>query len=85
LEMAKHSHRFVEEYDGLVGFGLDRDTDEKTLTWYMQKFSDDNHMAVICGRMSDEDLAGLFDYLGRLLKTYLTEEEYHRIFLKDRE
>jgi len=83
--MTKHSHRFVEEYDGLVGFGLDRDTDEKTLTWYLQKFSDDSHMAVMCRRMSDEDLADLFDHLGRLLKTYLTEEEYHRIFLKDRE
>jgi len=83
--MGKHSHRFVEEYDGLVGFGFDREGDENTLSWYMQKFSDDEHMAVICKRMSDQDLADLFDYLGRLMKTYLTEEEYHRVFLKDRD
>ena len=83
--MGRHSHRFVEEYDGLPGFGLDRESDEATITWYLQKFSDDEHMAVIRGRMSDEDLAGLFDFLGGLLKKYLTEKEYHRVFLKDEE
>jgi hypothetical protein len=35
--------------------------------------------------MCDEDLRELFDFLGRLLKKYLTEEEYHRAFLKDDE
>jgi hypothetical protein len=83
--MTKHSHRFVEEYDGLVGFGLDRKANEATLTWYIQKFSDDQHMAVMRERMSDEDLETLFNLLGRLLKTYLSEEEYHLIFLKDEE
>ena len=43
--MPQHSHRFVEEYDGLVGFGLDRETNEKTLTYYLQKFADDAHIA----------------------------------------
>jgi hypothetical protein len=81
--MAKHRHNFVEEYDGLAGFGLDRESDEATLTWYLQKFSDDSHMVLIRKRMSDEDLLALFDFLGRLLKKYLTEEEYHRTFLKD--
>jgi hypothetical protein len=75
----------VEEYEGLPGFGLDRESDEATITWYLQKFSDDEHMALIRGRMSEEDLAGLFDFLGGLLKKYLTEEEYHRVFLKDDE
>ena len=83
--MRKHSHRFVEEYDGLPGFGLDRENDEATLTWYLQKFSDDEHMALIRQRMSTEDLEGVFNLLGGLLKKYLTEEEYHRVFLKDEE
>jgi len=83
--MGKHTHQFVEEYDGFVGFGLDRETDRNTLTWYLQKFSEDDHMALIRERMSDEDLRGLFDLLGGLLKKYLTEEEYHRAFLKDEE
>ena len=81
--MAKHSHRFVEEYDGLVGFGFSRDVDENTLTYYLQKFADDQFMETIRGRMSDTDMEVLFDMLTRLMKQYLTEEEYHRHFLKD--
>ena len=83
--MTKHSHKFVDDYDGVVGFGFDRETDEKTVTWYLQKFSDDDHMALIRKRMSDDDLAEMFDYVGRILKKYLAEEEYHRVFLKDDE
>ena len=81
--MSSHSHRFVEEYDGLVGFGLDRETDECTLIYYLQKFSDDGLMAILRRRMSDGDLESLFDTLASLLKTYLSEEEYHEHFLKD--
>ena len=81
--MTKHSHRFVEEYDGLVGFGLDRQTDENTLIYYLQKFSDDKLMEQIRSRMSESDMEALFDMLARLMKQYLTEEEYHRYFLKD--
>ena len=75
--------QFVDDYEGLVGVGLDRETDEKTLTWYLQKFSDDEHMALIRKRMSEEDLKKLFDLLGGFLKKYLSEEEYHAVFLKD--
>ena len=81
--MAKHSHNFVEEYDGLVGFGLSREVDEHTLTYYLQKFSDDQLMALIRGRMSEEDMEEVFNLLGRLLKEYLSDEEYHTYFLKD--
>jgi hypothetical protein len=81
--MGKHKHQFVEEYDDLVGFGFDRETDEKSLTWYLQKFSDDEHMALIRERLSEEDLKALFDLLGGFLKKYLSEEEYHAVFLKD--
>ena len=81
--MTKHHHRFVEEYDGLVGFGLDREGDEHTLTCYLQKFSDDDLIKIIRERMSQADMEALFDLLTRLLKTYLAEEEYHRYFLKD--
>jgi len=81
--MKKHTHRFVEEYDGLVGFGLDREGDENTLTYYLQKFSDDECMALIRERISQGDMEEFFDLLTRLLKTCLAEEEYHKVFLKD--
>lgn len=79
----QHSHNFVEEYDGLVGLGLDRKTDEYTLTYYLQKFSDDELMAFIRTRMSDEDIEMLFNLLGSLLKKYLADNEYHDYFLKE--
>jgi hypothetical protein len=81
--MSKHSHVFVEEYNDLVGFGYDRKTDESTLIYYLQKFSDDKHAALIVPRMSDSDMEELFNFMGKLLKQYLTEEEYHSQFLKE--
>ena len=81
--MARHSHEFVETYDGLVGFGMDRKTDAHPLTFYLQKFSDDELMSLMGERMNEADMTMLFDLIARLLKTYLTDDEYHRYFLKD--
>jgi len=79
----QHSHRFVNKYNGLVGFGLDRETDEHTLTYYLQKFSDDDLMTLIRPRLTDSEMDELFSLLARLLKLHLTEKEYHRYFLKE--
>ncbi len=83
--MAKHSHRFVETFDGFLGFGLDRQSDEDIVQLYLQKFSDDDLMKTILKRMTEEDLAETFDVVSRMLKKYLTESEYHQLFLKDEE
>lgn len=79
----KHTHQFVESYDGLVGYGLDRETNEKTVTIYMQKISDDALLATLLPRLDDEALEALFFSLSDLMKKYLSENEYHRLFLKD--
>jgi hypothetical protein len=81
--MDRHTHRFVEAYAGLVGFGLDRETDENTVICYLQKFSDDGVMTAIVKRMDDAELAEVFDLVNRLLRRHFTEAEYHRLFLKD--
>ena len=81
--MPTHTHNFVESYDGLVGYGADRETDENTVVYYLQKFSDDNFMALMAKRMTDEELLELFDLVNRLLKNHLTESEYHKLFLKE--
>ena len=81
--MASHSHEFVETYQDLVGFGLNRETDEHTLIYYLQKFSDDRLMTVLIERLSDDELSGLFETISDLLNRHLSEEEYHRLFLKD--
>lgn len=81
--MAKHSHTFVETYDGFLGYGMDRQTDEDTVAVYLQKFSDDDLMKVMLKRMSDEELAELFEMVSKMLKTHFNEPEYHKYFLKD--
>ena len=78
-----HTHNFVEKYQGLVGYGADRETDENTVIYYLQKFSDDSFMATIIKRMTDTELQEMFDHINRLLKKHLTELEYHELFLKD--
>lgn len=83
--MAKHSHLFVETFEGLVAYGLDRQSDEDTVQLYLQKFSDDHLMRTILKRMTDDDLAELFEVVGKMLKKYLTEPEYHQLFLKEEE
>ena len=81
--MAKHSHNFVETFSGFEGYGLDRQSNEDMVQMYLQKFSDDRLMETILKRMADDDLEELFDIAGRMLKKYLTEPEYHRLFLKE--
>jgi len=81
--MERHTHRFVEDYAGLIGFGLDRETDENTIICYLQKFSDDAVMAAMVRRMEPAELAELFDLINRLLRRHFTEAEYHRLFLKN--
>ncbi len=81
--MTLHSHEFIESYDGLVGYGLNRETDENTIIYYLQKFSDDRLMSLMRSRMSDDELEALFSQLSNLLRKHLSEEEYHRYFLKE--
>ena len=81
--MDSHSHRFVEEFDGFIGFGLNRDSDMDTVIYYLQKFSDDQLMQLLRKRLTDEDREAIFDLISSLLKKYLSEPEYHRYFLKD--
>jgi len=81
--MAQHSHDFVETFDGMVGFGLDRQSDEDTVQVYLQKFSDDHLMKTILKRMCDEDLSEVFELTSKMLKKYLSEPEYHELFLRD--
>ena len=81
--MSEHSHRFIEEFDGFIGFGLNRKSDQDTVIYYLQKFSDDRLMEILKDRMSDEDRQAIFDLLSGLLRKHLSEPEYHRYFLKN--
>ena len=81
--MRRHRHEFVEEYDGMMAFGFSREEDERSLIAFLQKFSDDELMKFLSGRLSDSEIEELVDHLTGLMKRHLGEEEYHRYFLKD--
>jgi hypothetical protein len=81
--MAVHSHNFVETYQGMVGFGADRQTDENTIVYYLQKFSDDRLMQIMIKRLTDDELCEIFTLITRFLKSHLSGAEYHQLFLKE--
>ena len=81
--MADHSHRFIEEFDGFIGFGLNAESDMDTVTYYLQKFSDDQLMRLLRTRLTEEERQAIFNLISDLLRKHLTESEYHRYFLKD--
>lgn len=81
--MTKHTHEFVEEYEGLVGFGLDRVHDEATVIYYLQKFSDDTMIKQLIKRMTDGELEEVFNLVNKMLQNHLSETEYHGLFLKE--
>ena len=81
--MHSHSHLFVEEYNGLVGFGVDREIDENTIIYFLQKFSDDRLMETLVKRLADDELEEIFNMITGFMRKYLSESEYHELFLKD--
>ena len=77
------THSFIKTYKGPVGFGFDRITNEKTILYYLQKFSDDTLMENLLNRLTQDELEEIFNLLTRILKKHLTGSEYHQLFLKD--
>jgi hypothetical protein len=77
----RHRHAFAETYTGLLAQGLDRDTDLATLQVYLQKLSDDDLMALLLPRLTEEETGRFLDLISRTLRQHLTGEEYHRLFL----
>ena len=79
----KHSHNFVEDYTGLGAFGMDRSSDEETVIFYLQKFSDDALIKLLVNKMSDDELEEIYSLINRILKAHITEDQYHKLFLKE--
>ena len=82
--MAKDTHNFIHNYKGLGAFGMDRETDEETLMFYLQKFSEDSFMKAFLPRLEDPELEEVYLLINTLLKRHISEDEYHALFLKDR-
>ena len=81
--MPRYTHTFVETYDGLMAFGYSREEDERSLIAFLQKFSDDDLMRLLCSRFGDSEIHELVDNLTGLMKRHLSDAEYHQYFLKE--
>lgn len=81
--MKKFKHDFINNYEGFGAFGLDRQTDEETIMYTLQKFSDDDFMKLLVPKLSSEEMENIYLLILELIKKHLTEDEYHNIYLKD--
>ncbi|HBZ55205.1 MAG TPA: cytoplasmic protein [Syntrophobacteraceae bacterium] len=81
--MSQHHHTFVDQYDGMVAFGFSREIDEKSLMYYLQKFSEDDLTKTLVPRLSNDEINEVFELVSRLMKKHLSDAEYHQYFLKD--
>lgn len=79
----KDSHNFIHTYKGMGAFGIDRETDEETIMFYLQKFSEDRFIKAFVPRLSNDELEEVYTFINSKLKKHLVEEEYHTLFLKD--
>ncbi len=80
--MGKHSHEFVENYKGEIAFGLSRELDEASFKVFLQKFSDDRLLELICPRLTQEEMDRTIHLLTGLMRAHLEEKEYHELFLR---
>ncbi len=82
--MKKDTHNFIQNYKGLGAFGLNRATDEETIMFYLQKFSEDTFLAALLPRLSEPELEEIYLFVNEKIKKHMDEDEYHSLFLKDR-
>ena len=66
-----------------ICFGWDRPTDERSCQAFVQRFSRPALLAVLTPRLTDQELTALIDHLSGLMKSHLSEGEYHRLFLRE--
>jgi hypothetical protein len=82
--MTLHKHEFAKGYAvGRIAFGVDRETDEQSLMAYLQRLTDDDLLAVLVPRLSEGEIQETVDFAGGLLRRHLSDDEYHRLFLKE--
>jgi len=66
-----------------ICFGLNRETDERSLAGFLKLFSRDELLQALIPRLDDDEITGLVDQLTAVLRNHLQEDEYHELFLGD--
>ena len=68
-----------------IVFGLDRKEDERSLAEFLQLFAQDRLTSVLIPRMSDNEIDQTVEMLSTIMRTHLSEKEYHLLFLGSKE
>jgi hypothetical protein len=66
-----------------ICFGLSRAVDERSLVAFLQMFAAPAMLEALIPRLSDDDISATVDFLTRLMKKHLRENEYHTLFLNE--
>jgi len=64
-----------------ICFGLDPDTDRRSLAAFVRRFSSPQILELLCARMDEDEIARLAAELTGVLRRHLSHDEYHRLFL----
>ena len=68
-----------------ICFGLDRQTDERSLASFVQRFARTSLLSTLIPRMADDEITATLDFLTTLMQKHLPEKEYHALFLSDKQ
>ena len=72
----------MEEMEPLdICFGLDPETDRRSLAAFVRRFASPQVIETLAGRMEEREMTRLVAELTGVLRRHLSHDEYHRLFL----
>ncbi|GAB6190288.1 hypothetical protein [Desulfocastanea catecholica] len=66
-----------------ICFGLTEELDRQSLVTFLQLGGQEDLAKVLASRLSSEEIIRFVDYFMDLLRSHLSENEYHGLFLGD--
>ena len=81
--MTQSDNSLSAQQIGEICFGLNRETDEKSLVLFLQQFTGNELLTTLVSRMTDDDITATLDFVTGLMHKYLQEKEYHKLFLNE--
>lgn len=67
-----------------ICFGLSEELDQSSLAHFLRLSGNDQFVDLFCKRLSSEEILHLSDQFMVLIRRHLSEEEYHCLFLQDK-
>ncbi|MFV0437645.1 MAG: cytoplasmic protein [Desulfopila sp.] len=68
-----------------ICFGLNRQLDESSIAAYLRLLGRQEMADLLSSRLADSEIEEILNLFTRILHAHLSEDEYHKIFLQDRE